>query len=154
VRCETPVGLRIGAARKKRGSAQDGAATVRYEVNLGRRPGSPAEARRALADLADHLSERRLADARLLVSELVTNALRHAPLGETDVITLVLQADEQTLRIEVRDPGPGFELIEPPPDPTRASGWGLYLVGELADRWGVDRGRTTCVWFELDREAV
>jgi anti-sigma regulatory factor (Ser/Thr protein kinase) len=127
---------------------------MRQEVNLGRRPGSPAEARRALAELADHLSDRRLADARLMVSELVTNALRHAALGETDVIVLVLQADDRTLRIEVRDPGPGFELTEPAPDPSRSSGWGLYLVRELADRWGVERGGHTCVWFELDREAA
>ena len=109
-------------------------------------------ARRALADVAEEISPRRLADARLLVSELVTNALRHAELGDADVITLVLEADERALRIEVRDPGPGFELAEPAPDPARSSGWGLYLVRELADRWGVERGPATCVWFELDRE--
>jgi anti-sigma regulatory factor (Ser/Thr protein kinase) len=111
-------------------------------------------ARRALADVADEISPRRLADARLLVSELVTNALRHAGLDDTDVITLVFAADERALRIEVRDPGSGFELTEPSPDPSRSSGWGLYLVRELADRWGVERGMATCVWFEFDRETA
>ena len=33
----------------------------------------------------------------------------------------------------------------------RASGWGLYLVSELSDRWGVDHRRRTRVWFEMDR---
>jgi len=142
----------MAAARKKPGSVRDGAPTVRYELDLGQRPGSAADARRALGEVADHLSPRRLADARLLVSELVTNALRHAQLHDTDVITLVLETGEQCLRIEVRDPGPGFELVEPAPDPARSSGWGLYLVRELADRWGVDRRPDNCVWFEFDAE--
>jgi hypothetical protein len=29
-------------------------------------------------------------------------------------------------------------------------GWGLMLVGALADRWGVSAGERTCVWFELN----
>ena len=42
----------------------------------------------------------------------------------------------------------------PSPDPARPSGWGLYLVAELADRWGVDSDDETLVWFELDRRAA
>ena len=44
----------------------------------------------------------------------------------------------------------------PKPDPARASGWGLYLVDELADRWGMDRGKRggTRIWFELDGAAA
>jgi anti-sigma regulatory factor (Ser/Thr protein kinase) len=126
---------------------------MRLELGLDRSPDSAAEARRALADVSDHLTSRRLEDARLLVSELVTNAIRHAGLSEADRITLVLEADERALRIEVHDPGPGFELAEPTPDPARPSGWGLYLVRELSDRWGVVREADTLVWFELDCEA-
>jgi anti-sigma regulatory factor (Ser/Thr protein kinase) len=127
---------------------------MRLEVALERTPESPAEARRALADVAGELTPRRLEDARLLVSELVTNAIRHAGLSEADQITLVLETDDRGLRIEVRDPGPGFELAEPTPDPARPSGWGLYLVRELSDRWGVERTGQTLVWFELDRDAA
>jgi len=43
-----------------------------------------------------------------------------------------------------------FEVTAPADDPLRASGWGLVLVEELADRWGVDRAPTTLVWFEMD----
>jgi anti-sigma regulatory factor (Ser/Thr protein kinase) len=127
---------------------------VRYEVELARDPDSAAEARRALGEVSDHLSPRRLEDARLLVSELVTNAIRHAGLGDNDVIKLVVVTGERALRIEVCDPGQGFDVSEPQPDPARPSGWGLYLVRELSDRWGVERNAQTRVWFELDREAA
>ena len=126
---------------------------MRYEVDLARDPDSAAEARRALGEVSDHLSPRRLEDARLLVSELVTNAIRHAGLEDHHVIRLVVVTGDRALRIEVCDPGQGFELAEPEPDPARPSGWGLYLVRELSDRWGVERTEETRVWFELDREA-
>ena len=90
---------------------------MRYEVDLTRDPDSAAEARRALGEVSDHLTPRRLEDARLLVSELVTNAIRHAGLADGDVIRLVVVSGDRALRIEVCDPGPGFELTEPVPDP-------------------------------------
>jgi anti-sigma regulatory factor (Ser/Thr protein kinase) len=127
---------------------------MRYEVELTRDHDSPAEARRALGELSDQLTPRRLEDARLLVSELVTNAIRHAGLVDGDVIKLVVVRGERALRIEVCDPGPGFEVEEPLPDPARPSGWGLYLVRQLSDRWGVERSEQTRVWFELDRGAA
>ena len=127
---------------------------MRYEVDLTRDPDSAAEARRALGDVSDHLTPRRLQDARLLVSELVTNAIRHAGLDDGDVIKLIVVTGDRALRIEVCDPGSGFEPTEPALDPARPSGWGLYLVRELSDRWGVERDAETCVWFELDREAA
>jgi hypothetical protein len=70
------------------------------------------------------------------------------------VIKLVLVAGDNGLRVEVCDPGPGFEVREPPLDMERPSGWGLYLVRELADRWGVDHTKQTRVWFELDGRAL
>jgi anti-sigma regulatory factor (Ser/Thr protein kinase) len=124
---------------------------MRYEVALARDPDSAAEARSALGEVSDHLPPRRLEDARLLVSELVTNAIRHAGLGADDVIRLVVVTGDHGLRIEVCDPGSGFEPREPEPDPDQPSGWGLYLVRELSDRWGVERNHETRVWFELDR---
>lgn len=127
---------------------------MRYEVELARDPDSPAEARRALGEVSGHLTPRRLEDAQLLVSELVTNAIRHAGLDDHDVIKLVVVTGDHALRIEVCDPGPGFEVSEPTPDPARPSGWGLYLVRELSDRWGVEHDAQTRVWFELDREAA
>ena len=127
---------------------------MRLERRLARDPDSAALARRAVVEVFDHLPPRRLEDAQLMVSELVTNAIRHAGLAAEDIIRLIVVSGATTLRIEVCDAGPGFEPAVPAPDPARASGWGLYLVRELSDRWGVEREDQTRVWFELDRDAA
>jgi anti-sigma regulatory factor (Ser/Thr protein kinase) len=116
---------------------------------------APAAARRALDEFRSDVPERRMRDVRLLVSELVTNAVRHAGLAADDRIRLLVELRQRVLRVEVHDPGSGFELRAPAPDPARASGWGLYLVAELSDRWGMD-GLTpgTRIWFELDPDGA
>jgi anti-sigma regulatory factor (Ser/Thr protein kinase) len=121
------------------------------DVELDGSPSAAARARQALDTLSGSLAEPRLHDVRLLVSELVTNAVRHAGLASGDRIRLQAQLCGAVLRVEVFDPGTGFELRAPHPDPARTSGWGLYLVEELSDRWGIDgAGAGTRVWFELD----
>jgi anti-sigma regulatory factor (Ser/Thr protein kinase) len=122
---------------------------VRVERELPVTPEAAAEARHALDGIG--VPGGRLRDVRLLVSELVTNAVRHANLNAGDVIGLVVEVADHALRVEVHDPGGGFVPTAPSPDPARPSGWGLYLVAELADRWGVESDETTLVWFELDR---
>jgi anti-sigma regulatory factor (Ser/Thr protein kinase) len=127
---------------------------VRLERSLAVSPEAAAEARHALDDLVEAIPDSRMRDVRLLVSELVTNAVRHADLAAGDAIELVIEVAEGMLRVEVHDPGGGFVPSAPSPDPARPSGWGLYLVAELADRWGVDSDDRTRVWFELDRPAA
>jgi anti-sigma regulatory factor (Ser/Thr protein kinase) len=89
-------------------------------------------------------------DVVLLVSELVTNCVVHAGLAPGQDIELRLARRLDTVRIEVRDGGRGFAdtLVHG----RRSNGFGLYLVEQLADRWGVVRGDLTCVWFEVDSE--
>jgi anti-sigma regulatory factor (Ser/Thr protein kinase) len=125
---------------------------MRIERRLAVTPEAAAEARHALS--AIDLTDGRERDVRLLVSELVTNAVRHANLAPGDVIRLVIDLEDSVLRVEVHDPGGGFVPRAPAPDPARPSGWGLYLVEELADRWGVDSDERTLVWFEVDRPAA
>ena len=127
---------------------------MRVEHQLPVAPEAAAEARHALDDVSAAIPDTRLRDVRLLVSELVTNAVRHADLADSDVILLVFDVGDGALRVEVHDPGGGFVPAAPSPDPARPSGWGLYLVAELADRWGVDSDETTLVWFELDTPAA
>ncbi len=127
---------------------------MRLERELPVAPEAASEARHALDGLSGELPDGRMRDVRLLVSELVTNAVRHADLAAGDFIGLVIELAEQKLRVEVHDPGGGFVPSTPSPDPARPSGWGLYLVAELADRWGVDSDERTLVWFELDRRAA
>ncbi len=124
---------------------------MRVERRLPASPEAASAARHALDELGDAVPDARLRDVRLLVSEVVTNAVRHANLVAGDAIELVVELNRRTLRVEVHDRGGGFVPSAPSPDPTRPSGWGLYLVAELADRWGVDSDETTLVWFEFDR---
>jgi anti-sigma regulatory factor (Ser/Thr protein kinase) len=110
-----------------------------------------ASARAALVDLADALPSGVLEDVRLLVSELVTNSIRHAGIEEGGGVELRVLVSQRVLRVEVVDGGRGFEPASPGPSADMGSGWGLYLVDRIADRWGTrptDPG--TCVWFEID----
>jgi anti-sigma regulatory factor (Ser/Thr protein kinase) len=125
--------------------------TIDVELETG--AGAAAAARRALEPLSGDLTESQLRDVRLLTSELVTNAVRHAGLQPGDPIRLTARVGRDALRVEVRDAGQGFERRPPSPDPERASGWGLFLVQEVADRWGVEGGAPgSRIWFELDRD--
>ena len=125
-----------------------------FSVDLPRELDSAATARRAVDDLNAELPRDQIGDVRLLVSELVTNSLRHAGLRPEDSITLSVAVADHHVRVEVRDPGNGFELAGSADDPDTVDGWGLYLVATLADRWGVERSdaaTANVVWFELDR---
>jgi GAF domain-containing protein/anti-sigma regulatory factor (Ser/Thr protein kinase) len=108
-------------------------------------------ARRSLDRLAEELAPELLEDVRLLVNELVTNAVRHARVGTGETIRLTVTVAPELVRAEVRDPGAGFEPPTGGPSLERAAGWGLYLVERFADRWGIDDSGGTCVWFEIDR---
>ena len=84
----------------------------------------------------------------LLVSELVTNSVKYGGAGD---LRLQVELDSpKRLRVEVVDQGVGFEPKARDRPLTTAGGWGLHLVEELADRWGVHEG-STHVWFEIDR---
>ena len=84
----------------------------------------------------------------LLTSEVVTNSIRHANLRESDRILLAARLTRDFVRVEIRDPGRGFD-----PDVRHAApGYGLRMLEILSDRWGVDRVENGCrVWFEVDR---
>jgi len=118
-----------------------------FDLELPSTAAAPAAARGALEQIAGAVSTERMRDVRLLVSELVTNAVRHA---DGEAVRLIVSMGGGLLRVEVHDPGRGFDVKPPPDDPLRASGWGLVLVAELADRWGVEGTPRTRVWFEMD----
>jgi len=122
------------------------------DLKLRSNPGAVPDARRALEALGEEVSSQTLQDLRLLVSELVTNSVRHAGLTEGQTIELKVKLRPDNVRVEVNDQGAGFE---PMPRSARGgdeSGWGLYLVSRLSDRWGVSSDGVTRVWFELARD--
>ena len=84
----------------------------------------------------------------LLTSELVSNCVRHAGLRDRDRIVLAARLTPDFARIEVRDPGRGFD----PDVRHEAGGFGLRMLDMLSSRWGVDHDDNgTRVWFEVDR---
>jgi anti-sigma regulatory factor (Ser/Thr protein kinase) len=102
-------------------------------------------------EAADDVHPQLLDDALLLTNELVTNAVRHAGHATKDPIEVAISVDDRTLRLTVRDKGPGFDPARPR-ERTEEGGWGLDLVKALSSRWGVERTDTgTDVWFEIDR---
>jgi anti-sigma regulatory factor (Ser/Thr protein kinase) len=117
------------------------------KVRLAGGRDAPSRARSALRSLNGSLAG--LAEpVRLLVSELVTNSVKHGGAGPRSLIEVVLTASRDKVRVEVADPGPGFE---PQVQPHDCGGFGFLLVDRLADRWGVQSEQGSRVWFEIDR---
>jgi anti-sigma regulatory factor (Ser/Thr protein kinase) len=111
-------------------------------------PEGPAAARNAVgAGLAGHVADDVLRDVRLLVSELVTNSVRHAGLATDGVVRIGAEVTGGILRLEVDDAGTAGTVASHPP--TSEGGYGLQLVEALAHRWGVTRQGFTRVWVEL-----
>jgi anti-sigma regulatory factor (Ser/Thr protein kinase) len=115
-------------------------------------PTAAREARRAVARRR-FVGAAQEATLLLLVSELVSNSVRHAGLRRDERIRLRARREERVAYVEVCDAGrsgripakreDGLDALEP-------GGLGLVLVDEMADRWGVAcSGDETCVWFEL-----
>jgi anti-sigma regulatory factor (Ser/Thr protein kinase) len=114
---------------------------------------APGEARRHVRDrLAEGVPPQVVADVELLTSELVSNAVRHATMDEADTIGLTIAIGPQTIRVAVIDGGAGFDAtkLDPVPGPDEG-GWGLFLVEQMSDRWGIDKDPHG-VWFEIDRD--
>jgi anti-sigma regulatory factor (Ser/Thr protein kinase) len=92
-------------------------------------------------------------DVMLVISELVTNAVRHANGGQGhDTVSVAVGIATARLRIEVCDTGAGFSVDgvdrcasdEP-------GGRGLLIVDAIAQRWGASRDGRHCVWLEIKR---
>lgn len=122
---------------------------MRYTVELPHDVNSIPDARRALDRLRADLDELTLRNARLLVSELVTNVVRHVDPGAGGRICLTIERGDR-LRVEVCDNGSGFEPAPRADRQDEASGWGLHILAQLATRWGVESDGGTRVWFELE----
>ena len=118
---------------------------LEFELPVG--PSAPSQARRAVSGIAT-LPERTRADALLLVSELVTNAVIHAELSAADTVRLTLLRDGDRLVIEVDDRGApsdrrrGIAAGEVRTD-TPGAGLGLKIVDRLAEHWQVKGSRVS-----------
>jgi anti-sigma regulatory factor (Ser/Thr protein kinase) len=115
-------------------------------VELPRDARAPFLARRALADLEGAVDAARLPDVRLLVSELIANSVKY---GGDGPVRLEVSTTHDRLRAEIIDQGQGFVPKHRDRALEDVGGWGLHLVEQLTDRWGIHKG-STHVWFEID----
>ena len=98
--------------------------------------------------LAGTIPDRELGDAELVVTELLTNSVRHAGLAHHDVLRVRATADGEVLHLEVEDEGREGQPLRRLADPIEG-GIGLNIVDALALDWGVRRTDHTTVWVEL-----
>ena len=140
-------------ARGTRASGIEKQGADGLRMRLGSGPDAAAEARRAIARLRADLDPPLMETLRLLVTELVTNSVRHT---ECDALTLRIAIGKSAVITEVADEGPSFDIEALAGADGRGrdpdTGWGLFLVQRLARNWGVkEEGRSKRVWFELGR---
>ncbi|MEA2216127.1 MAG: serine/threonine-protein kinase RsbW [Solirubrobacteraceae bacterium] len=132
------------------GDAAGSPGSLRMELQRNVR--APAIARSAVSDqlLAMGIDGSLGQTIVLLVSEVVSNAVRHSAAPEEAAIGLEATITQQTVRVAVTDAGSGF--TPRPRDPERlGEGYGLYLLEKASSRWGIARDAGTTVWFELER---
>jgi anti-sigma regulatory factor (Ser/Thr protein kinase) len=133
-------------------SAGNSGGPLRVELELERDIRAPALAR---AEIAARCRELELDGSLcqsliLLVSEVVSNAVRHSAGDSKASVQLVATFGKQTIRVMVTDAGAGFTPRRRDPARTH-DGYGLYLLEKVATRWGVESRGDTKVWFELPR---
>lgn len=83
----------------------------------------------------------------LLLNEMVTNAIQHGGADADEGVRIRLSYSESSVRVEIADPG----ATESTHRVTSEGGWGLLLVDNLSDRWGLDSRPDggSVAWFEL-----
>lgn len=113
-------------------------------------PDAPTEARHtAAARLDGAVAAETVDSALLLVTELVTNCVRHGGAHDGRPIEVSASVERSLLRVDVACAGQPFDHTPVRPVPGRRGGLGLYLVERLATRWGITDGPPPSVWFEL-----
>lgn len=123
------------------------------ELRFAPTAGAPSQARAAVKNTLSDRSKETIETASVLVSELVTNSIRHGNAILNASVVLRIAQHDGVIRIEVVDWGQGFEYRRRSEPLDRAGGWGLYLVEQLSSRWGIERGTPNVVWFELNGSA-
>jgi anti-sigma regulatory factor (Ser/Thr protein kinase) len=133
----------------------DGGESAEVAIPLGVQ--APGVARSVVAEwLADQVARCVLETALLLVSELVTNSVRHSGVPEGEDVVVRVDLWRGGCRLEVEDPGRDGVIAPQPHDLLNGGGMGLNLVQMLSERWGVVRAAEgpTRVWAQLPRDAA
>jgi anti-sigma regulatory factor (Ser/Thr protein kinase) len=131
------------------GSTLDSGTAHRVTLDLPLAVDAPAAARRALDGIEHGLGPEFEYTVKLLISELVTNAVQHCGDGH---VQIDIEALDGTIRVDVVDCGPSFIPGPRVKELDAEGGWGLVLVDQLSSRWG-SFSHSAHVWFEIDAGA-
>lgn len=114
-------------------------------------PTAPSQMRSLLdRELAGEVPDERLAELRLLTTEVVTNSVQHGRVGCDGWVSSTISVGQDRVRVEVRDSSRAAGTPRrKTPDYENGGGFGLFLLDEVAASWGVERDSGLCVWFEL-----
>jgi anti-sigma regulatory factor (Ser/Thr protein kinase) len=130
----------------------EGAPAVHH---LACEPASVPEARRLASAIAvNYLDDEQFHSFELVVTEVVSNAIRHTGQPDED-IRLAVTPKDGYLCVQVTDAGPGLVPRPGALETDDDGGYGLFIVERLTRRWGMTReDARTRVWFELDFAAA
>jgi len=128
------------------GSSPEGGSPLEVRTDIPNGPEAPAQARRVVDRFQASVGEDVLVDARMILSEIVTNSYKHSGNPPGEPIQLTITDAEDRLRIEVQD----GSIFDPTPETTeelRSRKWGLLMVDRIADSWGrISEGG---IWAEI-----
>jgi len=122
-----------------------------YEFRFPATVKTPRLARRALDGQLAYLGPEGESRTRLAMSEIVTNAIRHGHLDPDDEVHVTIDLTDAGARVAVRQPTRAEAAIRL--DRSDEGGFGLHLLDEVADAWGVEPGPPGVVWFEISTDA-
>ena len=124
---------------------------MRRETIVQVDPRAASIARAALDEISSSALRARLDDAKTVISEVLTNAVKYgAPEGRGE-IRLVIESDDDRLHVRVEQSLPALEVSpSASPDGPHDGGFGLRIVEALTDAWGVEPGPPGCVWFQFE----
>jgi anti-sigma regulatory factor (Ser/Thr protein kinase) len=132
---------------------------ISFQVTFPGGNAAGALARRALSErLFGLLSREGMGDLHLLVTEIVSNGVRHGHVAEDGRIELWVRLTDALVRVEMRDSGIQADPRVRSPDLAGGGGFGMVLVERMSERWGVDHephselGSRVVMWFELRRD--
>lgn len=140
--------MQTGTATNTSRAAATGASEG-FRLRIGGGARAAGRARNELERLRDELDGPVIECVRLLVTELVTNSVKHAGVG---AVELMVAVGPSKVRVEIANPGTPFQPRPAEAGRESTSGWGLFLVDRLSEEWGViDESGYQRVWFELAR---
>ena len=126
----------------------------RREFLLEGHPRSVGEARQRVIEAGEaFLGEARLHELSLVISEVVSNSVRHG--ADSGPVLLAVTPKDDYLCVQVTDSGPGLAPRPRATVPDEEGGWGFFLIEHMTRRWGITRENDqTRVWFEFDFDAA